>query len=104
MQSADRDVVVERLLLTMSEAAERLGISQRTLLRIVQNGDIRFILVGMRRRFTEDDLKQFIERQGRWFAPPEPIRKQRRGAPAKNRVYDFTELRRMGKKERDKLK
>lgn len=53
----------ERLLWTMAETAQSLGISAKTLLPIVRAGDIRFIIIGRRRMFTPDDVRDFIRRQ-----------------------------------------
>ncbi len=52
----------QRLLFTMDEAAEMLGISTRTLLAHVTAGDLRYVLIGKRtRKFTQSDIDAFIE-------------------------------------------
>jgi len=52
-----------RLLIDQREAAERLGLSAKLFRREVESGNIRFVLIGKRRRFTEADLKEFIDRK-----------------------------------------
>ena len=52
-----------RLLWSMGEAAWSLGICTKTLLREVQAGNIRFVMLGRNRKFTPEDLQDFIRRQ-----------------------------------------
>jgi excisionase family DNA binding protein len=52
----------KRILYTMDETAEMLGISTRTLLGHVNAGDVRYVLIGKRtRKFTQRDIDEFIE-------------------------------------------
>ena len=53
----------ERLLIAQREAASRLGVSLKVFRREVEAGNIRFVRIGKRRRFTEADLLEFIERR-----------------------------------------
>jgi excisionase family DNA binding protein len=58
--------MVERLLISPSEAAKALGISPKTLLAHVRAGHIRYVRIGtgkkkQRRKFTRSDLEEFIE-------------------------------------------
>ena len=43
-------------MLSTAEAAEYLGISKQTLLRLVNSGDLPFYTLGKRRRFHIEDL------------------------------------------------
>jgi excisionase family DNA binding protein len=55
-------MTARRLLYTMDEAAEMLGISTRTLVGHVTAGDLRYVLIGKRtRKFTQADIDAFIE-------------------------------------------
>lgn len=46
---------------TATETCELLKISQRTLYRYVNDGSINAFRAGRQYRFTEDDIKDFIE-------------------------------------------
>lgn len=48
------------LLMKPDAAAARLGISRKQLLAEIRGGRMRFVLVGQRRYFTEDDLLNWI--------------------------------------------
>lgn len=50
-------------LLTGTEAAEYLNISYPTFLKIVYSGEVPFISVGERRRFTIEILDNYVENQ-----------------------------------------
>jgi excisionase family DNA binding protein len=52
-------------LLTLTEAAERLRISRRTLERLVRAGRIRVVPIGSRRLVTERELEAFVAAQQR---------------------------------------
>lgn len=56
----------DRLTMTTAEAAARLGVSADWLGRQASAGKVPSRLVGARRRFTEDDLRDYLEsvRQG----------------------------------------
>jgi excisionase family DNA binding protein len=47
-------------LLTLSEAADRLGLSTRTVSRLVGLGDIASVCIGANRRIKASDLDQYI--------------------------------------------
>ena len=56
------------------KVADRLGVSIKTLNGFVRNGELRYINVGngtkkMRRKFTDEDIQEFIERRARRDVP-----------------------------------
>jgi excisionase family DNA binding protein len=53
----------ERLLLTVSEAARRLGIGRSLLYQLLTTGEIESIHVGRLRRIPADALVAYVERQ-----------------------------------------
>jgi excisionase family DNA binding protein len=57
--------MVERLLITQGEACKLLGVSRDTLIKEIEAGRLRYVLVGKRRKFKPSDLPAYIERQGR---------------------------------------
>lgn len=59
----------ESLTYPYDEAAGRLGISQRTLKRLVAEGVIRHIRIGGRVLFREADLRAYLDGQARGGAP-----------------------------------
>jgi len=83
---------VPRLLVPPKEAAEMLDISVKTLRALTDDGQIKYVLVGARRKYEPDDLKEFIQR-GK--ACPSTGRRSRRTGTmtSKSRVYDFTAAR-----------
>jgi len=54
-----------RLLLGKGETAKAIGIANGTLDDIVDAGDLRYVLVGKRRRFKPDDIARYIHKQER---------------------------------------
>lgn len=66
--------VTRQLLLTEAEAAERLRLCQRTLRNARREGKLRYVLIGRAVRYTEDDLKNFIDslRTVQPACPPNP--------------------------------
>ena len=61
-------------LLLPKMAAERLGVSTKTLNGYVRGGELRYIDVGgggvkQRRRYTEDDLDDFVNRRAKRNVP-----------------------------------
>jgi excisionase family DNA binding protein len=54
---------VERLLLTPKEAAEALGICERSLFALAERGELRKIHVGRAVRYSVDDLKSWIAKK-----------------------------------------
>lgn len=70
------------MLLTETEAATRLGISDRTLRRERQAGHINYILIGRRILYDLSDIQAFIDRARitpESTATPRPIARGRRG-------------------------
>ena len=61
--SAPPEVHGQRLLLTVSEAAQRLGIGRSLLYELLAEGQIESIHVGRLRRIPIDALADFIDRQ-----------------------------------------
>lgn len=53
--------MTRQLLLTEAEAADRLRLSQRTLRKARQDGQLRYVLIGRAVRYTEQDLETFID-------------------------------------------
>jgi excisionase family DNA binding protein len=51
-----------RLLLTVEEAAERIGICRAYMFKLIREGDVRSVKVGRLRRVTPAALEDFIER------------------------------------------
>src|SRR5438046_6600164 len=65
--SAERDD-----LLSLGEAARLLGISQRTVLRLLERGEVKATKVGRQWRFRRSDLTAFVNREpAAVAAPPE---------------------------------
>lgn len=53
-----------RLVLTVEEAREALGgVSQATIFRLMQSGDLRSFKVGRLRRIAWADLEDYVQRQ-----------------------------------------
>jgi excisionase family DNA binding protein len=50
------------MVLTVEEAAERLGIGRTTMYALVKGGDVEAIAIGRLRRIPLDALDDFIER------------------------------------------
>ena len=61
--SAPHDVGRQRLLLTVSEAAQQLGIGRSLLYELLADGQVESIHVGRLRRIPIDALADFIDRQ-----------------------------------------
>jgi excisionase family DNA binding protein len=61
--SAPHEVVGERLLLTVSEAAQRLGIGRSLLYELLADGQVESIHVGRLHRIPTDALADYINRQ-----------------------------------------
>lgn len=64
----------DQLLLTEIEAARRLSLSTRTLRKARSEGKLRYVLIGRAVRYTDDDLKTFIDslRTVQPACPPKP--------------------------------
>ena len=50
-------------ILDVKQIQERLGISERTIFRLLKNGELTGFKVGRAWRFEESDLQGFIQRQ-----------------------------------------
>ena len=61
--SASHDVRAQRLLLTVSEAAQQLGIGRSLLYALLAEGQVESIHVGRLRRIPIDALADYIDRQ-----------------------------------------
>ncbi|TWP33974.1 helix-turn-helix domain-containing protein [Leekyejoonella antrihumi] len=55
-------VHAERVVLTVEEAAERLGVGRTLVYALVKSGDIESISIGRLRRIPCDALDDFVER------------------------------------------
>lgn len=78
--------MTQQLLLTETEAAERLRVSMRTLRKARQEGVLQYVLIGRAIRYTLGDLESYIERlrQVQPACPPSrPI--SRNSQPARRR-------------------
>lgn len=66
--------MTRQLLLTETEAAQRLSLSPRTLRKARSEGKLRYVLIGRAVRYTEDDLSTFIDsfRTVQPSCPPKP--------------------------------
>ena len=52
----------ERLVLTIEEAAERLGVVRTLMCALVKSGEVESVSIGRLRRIPNDALETFIER------------------------------------------
>ena len=51
-----------RLLLTVEEAADRIGICRSNMFKLIRRGEVRSVKVGRLRRVTPDALEDFVRR------------------------------------------
>ena len=58
---------VEHLLLTPREAAESLGICERTLYGLTKQGELPVVRIGRAVRYSVDDLKAWIKKSSEKF-------------------------------------
>lgn len=79
--------------LTVEDVAARLNVSRSGIYALIKNGGIGFYKVGRKIRFTEADVRDYIERSGRASRRPEPA-----GRPAfdESRYFDLSAERRAG--------
>ncbi|ABS69176.1 substrate-binding domain-containing protein [Xanthobacter versatilis] len=79
--------------LTVEDVAERLHVSRSGIYALIKAGGIGFYKVGRKIRFTEANVRDFIERSGRAARAPELA-----GRPAfdENRYFDLKAERRAG--------
>ena len=52
---------VPRLLLTVEEAAERIGICRSKMFKLIRQGDVKSVKVGRLRRVTPAALQDFVQ-------------------------------------------
>lgn len=50
-------------ILTLAQAAEQLGVHQRTLMRIMEKDQIRGFLIGNRWKFMQSEIDAYLQRQ-----------------------------------------
>jgi excisionase family DNA binding protein len=53
-----------RLLLTVEEAADRVGICRSNMFKLIRQGDVQSVKVGRLRRVTPAALEEFVRRLG----------------------------------------
>jgi len=56
-------------LLDVKQVQDILGLSERTVFRLIKNGELRGFKVGREWRFEEKDIDAYIERQRQKAAP-----------------------------------
>lgn len=54
-----------RLLLTVEEAAERIGVCRAYMFKLIREGDVQSVKVGLLRRVTPAALEDFVARLSR---------------------------------------
>lgn len=64
--------------LRMTDTAEVLNISRRSVIRLIDSGDLPSFKFGGSVRISESDLLAYIERSRRDVAPPTPPRRRSR--------------------------
>jgi excisionase family DNA binding protein len=80
----------DRLLISQREACERFDVSRLTLIREIQTGRLRYLLVGKRRKFTLEESKAYVERQVReWDGGIGPRGRLSGFAPTRSMAIDF---------------
>ena len=60
--AASRAEIPPRLLLTVEEAAERIGICRSNMFKLIRRGEVQSVKVGRLRRVTPDALEDFVRR------------------------------------------
>jgi excisionase family DNA binding protein len=53
-----------RLLLTVEEAADRIGVCRSNMFKLIRQGDVRSVKVGRLRRITPAALEDFVRQLG----------------------------------------
>lgn len=76
--------------LTVEDVAERLHVSRSGIYALVKNGGIGFYKVGRKLRFTEAQVRDYIERSGRAARRPT---EERLGALEEGRYFDLSDPR-----------
>jgi excisionase family DNA binding protein len=87
------------LLLTHKEAAERLGICQKTLLKLVVSGKISYVLVNRRRRYTQAALDAFLSSEARTTEADQAKRSHVRVSIAGTGDYSSGRAKRLAERE-----
>src|SRR5699024_10579521 len=76
---------------TLQEAAQKLGVSEKTLRLELRAGNLRCVIIGARRRFTDRDLEEFLERK-RMVCPSNVARGRPTGTTtSRSKVIGFAE-------------
>jgi excisionase family DNA binding protein len=70
IEAAHHPCVADRLLLTRQEAAERLGVSERTIDRLVASGRLPLVHVERAARLRVSDLEAYVQGLADGPAPP----------------------------------
>ena len=50
-------------ILTLAQAAQQLGVSQRTVMRIMEKDQIRGFMIGSRWKFMQSEIDAYLKRQ-----------------------------------------
>lgn len=88
--------MMDPLLLTEAEAADRLRVCTRTLRKARHAGLLHYVLIGRAIRYTVSDLESYIERlrQVQPTCPPkEPTRRISQPSRKSGEIVSFTERR-----------
>lgn len=83
--------MTEQTALTVEDVAERLHVSRSGVYALIKNGGIGFYKVGRKIRFTEEQVRDYIERAGRAARRPA---EDGLGALEEGRYFDLSEPRR----------
>src|SRR5258708_8476047 len=51
------------IFLTLDQVAGKAGLSRKTILAEIRAGNLRYVMIGKRKRFTAEDLSEFKERK-----------------------------------------
>ena len=94
--------MAERVLRGTKEEAQRLNMSPKTLRKLARNGEIRFVLVGNRMNFTDEDEQEFIERRRQACALSNEKARHTGNTISSSTVFDFQALRKKRAAEKQK--
>lgn len=67
-------------LLTKKGAAEYLGVCEKTVHRLVQEGQLRYLRIGSRMMFKKTELANYVERRNKPYSTRRPNGRRRRSA------------------------
>ncbi len=59
---SEKDDPMERLLITVNQAADKIGLGRTTMYQLIRRGDLRSVKIGGARRVAITDLEQFVIR------------------------------------------